>query len=148
MKKQNFPIFKKVFDFNLRKIPPIIRTNQTSFDLEIDFEDIDLEFVQSIEKLEPFGMGNPKPLFKIRNLNLDSYKLLKDVHVKWSFSKENVRNKIQGISFYYIDKWEALNPEVIFEQQKNDLSIICEIGINHFRNQQYIQLMVKEISVG
>ena len=96
--------------------------------------------------LEPFGMGNAKPLFRMEDARLDSYTILKDVHVKWVFThKDNPRIKIGGISFNFIGKWGAQSPEEIFQAQSQGLTIYFGLGINRFRGNEIIQLMVEKI---
>ena len=41
-------------------------------DLEINLSDLDSDAAYSLERLEPFGAGNPEPLFFTRNLKLKS----------------------------------------------------------------------------
>ena len=39
-------------------------------DMELNLSDLNEEIILDLEKLEPFGMGNPEPLFYTRNLKL------------------------------------------------------------------------------
>jgi single-stranded-DNA-specific exonuclease len=39
-------------------------------DMELSFADLNAESIEELEKLEPFGMANPEPLFYTRNLKL------------------------------------------------------------------------------
>jgi single-stranded-DNA-specific exonuclease len=41
-----------------------------SVDMELKLEDLNHEFIEDLEKLAPFGQGNPEPLFYSRNLRL------------------------------------------------------------------------------
>ena len=41
-----------------------------SVDMELNLEDLNHEFILDLEKLEPFGQGNPEPLFYTRGLRL------------------------------------------------------------------------------
>jgi len=41
-------------------------------DMKIDLSDLDEELVESLEQLEPFGAGNPEPLFYTQGLKLKS----------------------------------------------------------------------------
>jgi single-stranded-DNA-specific exonuclease len=52
-------------------------------DAEIGLEDIDDAFYQDLRALEPFGLGNPGPVFCARNLLLvDPPRVLKEKHLK------------------------------------------------------------------
>jgi single-stranded-DNA-specific exonuclease len=147
MEKENFYKLKDRLNKELLQVPEIIRTKQDYFDAEISFHDISAQLVKELDKMEPFGMGNERPLFRMQDAVIDSYTLLKDIHVKWFFkSRKNPQNKIQGISFSYIGKWETPTPDELFKwQQENKLMIYFRIGINRFRGNETIQLMVEKI---
>ena len=148
MEKENFYKLKDRLNNELKNTPEIIRTNQDYFDAEISFNDISAQLVREFDKMEPFGMGNEKPLLRMRDAKIDSYTLLKDIHVKWFFkSKKAQSNKIQGISFNYIGKWETPTPEELYQwQSEGDILIYFRLGINRFRGNETIQLMVEKIT--
>lgn len=146
MPKDNFTDFKNKINMLLSQIPPIARTKQDMFDAQISFNDIDRQLLKQLDMLEPFGMGNAKPLFRMEDARLDSYTILKDVHVKWVFThKDNPRVKLGGISFNFVGKWGAQSPEEIFQAQSQGLTIYFSLGINRFRGNEIIQLMVEKI---
>ncbi len=134
----------------LRDIPQIQRTKQDHYDIEIKFEDINRQLLKELEAMEPFGMGNGKPVFRMTNARIDSYNLLKDIHVKWAFTaRENPRQKLGGISFNFVGKWNTMPVEEIYAlQDKEGLTVQFTLGINRFRGNEIIQLMVDKIFVG
>ncbi len=147
MKKENFHVFKNKMTDYLQKIPPIERIQESNFDLELSFDDVNAALVKGLEQFEPFGMGNPKPVFRIKDAKIESFEVFKDAHVRWNIGslKESSR-VLKGISFYYVGKWNHLSPEEIFEQQKNTpLNIQCTLGVNRFRGVESIQLIVEKI---
>ena len=150
MPRENLEAFRKKMHGILMDIPEIERTVQNHFDLEINFQDINRQLVKELESMEPFGMGNEKPVFRMKNVRIDSYKVLKDLHVRWTFtSKENSRVKIGGISFNFIGKWNTLPPEELFNRQAEEgLTVQFTLGINRFRGNEIIQLMVDKVFLG
>ena len=146
MKKERLPEFKKKMNAILSEIPYGLRSVQDSYDMEIEVDDIDYQLVKSLELLEPFGQGNPKPVFKLVNARLDHYKLLKDIHVRWAFSSQKMNRKVQGISFNYVGSLGSPAPEYIFENQDElNPQYLCTLGINRFRGNESIQLMVNKV---
>ena len=146
MPKENFTDFKNKINEMMAGIPSITRTNQDFFDALISFNDIDRDLIRELDKLEPFGMGNARPVFRMEDAVLESYKILKDVHVKWTFtSRSNPKNKLGGISFNHIGKWGAQSPEELFRKQQDGLTVSFGLGINRFRGNEIIQLMVEKI---
>jgi single-stranded-DNA-specific exonuclease len=52
-------------------------------DAELDLTEVTPELFQALQLLEPFGMGNPEPVFAARNVQLAAPpRILKDKHVK------------------------------------------------------------------
>jgi single-stranded-DNA-specific exonuclease len=150
MDKDNLEEFKRRMNNILIDIPAIERTVQKTYDIEIAPEDINPQLLKELELLEPYGMGNEKPVFKMKGFRLDSYDLMKDIHVRWNLSSlKNPNVRLKGISFNYIGKWAIPHPEELFNQQNMqgvDLTAYFTLGINHFNGNQYIQLMVEKIS--
>ncbi len=149
MKKENLKEFSRSIENELKNIPRIIRTRSEYYDLEINANEINPKLMRDLEKLEPFGMGNERPLFKIKGVKLDQYDIMKDVHVRWNLSKEKV--KMKGISFNYIGKFNALKPQEIFSTQNlkhEDLSIFFSLSLNRFNGNESIQLMVERLEFG
>lgn len=51
-------------------------------DAEIRFDELSAQTVRTLERLEPHGMGNPTPLFLLRNAELQKVERLKEKHLK------------------------------------------------------------------
>lgn len=146
MPKENLRAFIDNMNARLKDIPAITRTRMDFYDLDIDAGEINPQLMRDLDLLEPFGMGNEKPKFRIKGVKLESFDLMKDVHVRWSLSKEKV--KLKGISFNYIGKHETSSPAEIYSTQnlKNeDLSVYFTLGLNRFNGNESIQLMVDKV---
>ena len=65
------------------------------YDAEIPLQEINHKFWQSLQKLEPFGSGNPAPVFVVRNAKLvQPARVLKDKHLKLrAISSEPLRGE-------------------------------------------------------
>lgn len=150
MKKENFQPFKNKINSLLKVIPFNLRTKTSTFDIEIGIEEINATLVKDLEKLEPFGPGHERPVFRMKNAQISSYRIMKDAHVKWTFSGTGShKSTIQGVSFNYIGKWNEATPEELFQMQnKSGLTVQFTLGINRFNGNETIQLMVEKIIPG
>jgi len=150
MQKENLTPFIEKMNSLLAEIPLPLRTRQKSFDLEVGIEQIDAHLVKDLEKLEPFGPGNERPVFRMKNALIQNYRVMKDAHVRWSFAHPaNQKSLLQGVSFNYIGKWNEQTPEELFgTQSKAGLTVMFTLGINRFNGNESIQLMVERVASG
>lgn len=149
MNKENFRAFQERMISLLQNIPSSLRTKVSSFDIEIDLEEINASLVKGLELLEPFGPGNERPVFRMKNALIQSYRIMKDAHVRWSFNSLKSKALLQGVSFNYIGKWNEATPDELYElQNKNGLTVQFTLGINRFQGNETIQLMVDKVIPG
>lgn len=150
MKKENLEPFKAKMHDLLKNIPLPLRTKTSSFDIEVGIEEINAHLVKDLEKLEPFGPGHERPIFRMKNAIIQSYRIMKDAHVRWTFAGTGShKTTIQGVSFNYLGKWNEPTPEELFELQgKAGLTVQFTLGINRFNGNESIQLMVEKIIPG
>ena len=146
MPKENLREFIDSMNTSLKAIPAITRTRMEFHDLDIDAGEINPQLMRDLDLLEPFGMGNEKPKFRIKGVKLDSFDLMKDVHVRWNLSKE--KTKLKGISFNYVGKYDTVSPAEIYSTQNlkhEDLSVYFTLGLNRFNGNESIQLMIDKL---
>ena len=62
---EKIPEFKAKVNEYLNKFPSEYFLPRVNYDMQISTSDVTYDFVQSLEKLEPTGNGNVKPLFRI-----------------------------------------------------------------------------------
>lgn len=150
MKKENFAAFKEKMISLLKEIPAPLRTKTSSFDVEVGIEEISASLVKDLERLEPFGPGHERPIFRMKNAQISSYRIMKDAHVKWTFSGIGAhKNTVQGVSFNYLGKWNEATPEELFSlQAKSGLTVQFTLSVNRFNGNESIQLMVDKLIPG
>jgi single-stranded-DNA-specific exonuclease len=151
MKAENFTVFKEAMLSKISAIPQILRAPTGQYELEISLSDITPELAKQLDLLEPFGMGNARPKFKMKGFVLESYDILKESHVRWNFSsKDDKPIRQKGISFNYLTKWDTQSPEEIFDLQYSkdvDLAAYFTLGINRWNGREFIQLQVDKVFI-
>ena len=94
----------------------------------LDYSELTEQFMEQLNRLQPFGEGNPEPLFSV-NIPESPFTSLKQKHVKW---KLNGNVEIIG--------WNRS------ESFTNDLpsELAVTMGFNEFRGQRSIQLIIQD----
>ncbi len=69
--KEKFDAFRQCFrDFVETSFPPDLLQPTLRLDAELSLDQLSLDFLASYEKLQPFGNGNPQPVFFVRGIHL------------------------------------------------------------------------------
>jgi single-stranded-DNA-specific exonuclease len=72
---------------------------QLRIDARLDLDDLSPETMQDIEKLEPFGQGNPRPLFLAEQLEVMSSRIVGERHLKLGVRHAGSRRIFDAIAF-------------------------------------------------
>jgi len=94
----------------------------------LDYSELTEQFMEQLNRLQPFGEGNPDPLFSV-NSPESPFTSLKQKHVKW---KLNGNVEIIG--------WNRSEP--FTEDLPSELAV--NLGFNEFRGQRSIQLIIQD----
>lgn len=131
---ENFESFYDAFDryatSHLREedlIPELL------LDAELTPEDLNSGLLDFLELLKPFGMGNPEPVFLVRNLQVVNCRTVKETHLKLRLRRKDVI-------------LEAIGFKMAGRAADNDLvDIACVPERNIWKNRETIQLRLKDI---
>ncbi len=152
MEKEKFLQFKTEFQAHMQNIIKDNPYTDSRMSIDISPEEINPALLKELELLEPFGNGNERPLFKMSNIKIDSFSILKEKHVRWMISsKSKPQLKFQGISFNYINRLDAKSPQELFKEGQligEQLNVYFELASNYFNGNEYMQLMVYKITQG
>ena len=117
-------------------------TIQNTFDAEISASSVNQDFNDEINKLGPFGNGNPKPKFLIKDLKIIKVDLLKNKHISVVL-KPNIGRSIKCICFNSVNTPLGYN---LITYKKN-INVIAEIHENNWNNKKYLQLNIKDVLI-
>lgn len=140
MKPDKLPAFKQRFEQYVsthilpQQMRPVIEV-----ETEIAFSDITSQFFNILQHLEPFGPGNPRPIFVTRNVC--NYRYTRKVGKNGEHLRLDVTDRtgaLQGIAFgkgdYALPLMNGENMDICYELQQNT-----------FNGQTTIQMMVLDI---
>ena len=105
-------------------------------DIEVKSDDIELNLLETLDKLEPFGQNNDAPIMAMFDVNLDEFKLIgkEQNHLRMSFSSNG--KKLQAV------KWNEAELQI-------PLNSRCDIAfyprLNEFNGMQSIQLEIIDV---
>ena len=112
-----------------------------NFDLIISINDINNSLLESLEKLEPYGNGNPEPYFIINDLKIDSIKIIKNKHIL-IFFENDLGNNIKGICFNSIG---TILGDYLEKFNKYKFYFGCSITSDKFSKDIRPQLIIKDV---
>jgi single-stranded-DNA-specific exonuclease len=124
----------------LRKVP---KDCPSVFDIEGDLSLVNMKNWKEIEKLAPFGLGNPKPIFLFKNVKIENIKKFgkngSGEHLEITFSDAH-KNKAKAISFFSNhDSFEIKIEEGLF------VDLYATFDLSRFRGKEELRLRIVDI---
>lgn len=137
---ENIDLFNQRINNHLKSILPSDQDDEPTIHIDsmISYDKINWNLLGLLEKLRPFGPGNPQPIFCGHDFPLLSWrKVGKDEkHLKLSFGKFD--NSLDGIAFQMAEKSLDFN--------RNDtINIAFYLETNYWNGNKSIQLIIKDI---
>jgi single-stranded-DNA-specific exonuclease len=115
-------------------------TKKLKIDCELSLKDISLELYQEIRKLEPFGLGNPEPIFVSRGVKVVEARTVgsEGKHLKLSLTSHLSPITIEAIGF----GMGQLFPQLPTEKP---IEIAYSLALDQWNGTYKIQLKLKDI---
>lgn len=114
-------------------------------DAELKLDDITWRLQEDLERMSPFGMGNPKPLFifkRVRPTDVRLFGKTKD-HVELVFKKSGGQ-PVSAIAFFAgQNEWA----QKLLANKNKEVDLIASIEKSMFRGRKELRLRVEEVVV-
>ena len=107
-------------------------------DAELPFEAIKPSFYNILEQMQPFGPGNPQPVFIARGLTDIGSRIVKEQHVRFSLQQNAI--VMDGIGFGLAGKFHIL-------QAGLPIDLVFTLEENEWNNQKNLQLKVIDFAL-
>lgn len=115
-------------------IAPELLIPEIIIDAEVKLSDLRHPFYNIICQMEPFGPGNPKPVFVVRNvMDAGHSRVIRDQHIRFSLKQENI--VFSGIGFGMAHKFSLL-------AMRKPLDVVFTLEENEWNNEKHLQLKV------
>lgn len=109
-------------------------------DAPLGLREITGAVVDGIARLGPFGMGNPKPVFRAAPVDLvDAPRVLKERHLALRFRQEG--RSFRGVA------WRAADRESYLSANRFGLELAYSLDENEFRGERVTELTVSDVRI-
>ena len=113
-------------------------TEKVVIDMELPFAAITEHFIEELEYMEPFGKGNTKPVFAARGVVMQHVKNIgKNKNVAKATAIDAAGNRMEAICFHDAQEFAKQ-----CERNNGKMSITFYPGINEFRGERQIQIVI------
>lgn len=113
-------------------------TEKVVIDMELPFAAITEHFIEELEYMEPFGKGNTKPVFAARGVFMQHVKIIgKNKNVAKATAIDAAGNRMEAICFHDAQEFAER-----CEKNNGKMSITFYPGINEFRGERQIQIVI------
>ena len=136
IKKQHFAEFKQVFEQLIAEMDESLFTATLWTDGELPASAFQIETVDLLQNLSPWGQKFPQPIFEGIFKILD-YRWLKDVHLKLRVALESGQ-VMDAIAFNAIDKYK-------FDPMKQHVRLVYELDKNVFNGNVSLQMRIAHL---
>ncbi|MEI7764956.1 MAG: single-stranded-DNA-specific exonuclease RecJ [bacterium] len=113
-------------------------------DFTCDLGYVNMKNWKEIEKMAPFGIGNPKPTFKFKNIKIEKIKKFgkngSGEHLEITFSDVG-KNKAVAISFF--SGHDSFNVPI---SEGLNIDLLATLDLSRFRGREELRLRIIEIS--
>ncbi len=130
--------------YNIEKVKKIEKKKKI-IDAKINLSDVTFSNYQEIEKLEPFGIGNQKPLFYLENIEIKKVKKFgkSQEHLELSF-KEEGSFWVKAMTFFYKENFsEKVLEKGLEVGQKIDM--VASFELNQYNGNNSLRLKIEDI---
>ena len=138
--RENLPLFiEKINEFARTNLHDEELTPTIETDLEISLSDINLALAEQLQLLEPYGVGNPVPMFVMRDVSVSEISgVSENKHTKLVLG--DGRSLIHAMYF-------SNSPESLGIYTGDKVDVLFSIDINEWQDRKNVQLIVRDIKV-
>lgn len=137
LRTENIPAFRRMVNDYAARVSDRMPVPRMVIDKTLRGNELTLETVESLSILEPFGEGNPQPLFLMKNCLIEGITPLSGgKHLK-------LRVNFDGKSVYVL--CFRMTPEQFVYQTGSWVDLLVHLEINTFRGNRSISIRMQDI---
>ncbi|OGX06500.1 MAG: single-stranded-DNA-specific exonuclease RecJ [Omnitrophica bacterium RIFCSPLOWO2_12_FULL_50_11] len=146
IKRENFNAFRVKLNEYAQSIPPEVFCRSVRIDLEISFRDLSRQFLEEMSLLEPFGIGNPRPVFLTRGVRtraLSPGSAGKLEHVR----SNALRWWVTDAGFTFEAVWQSRDPDIALPHTET-YSIAYSPKLKSWEGVESVVLDIRDVKEG
>ncbi len=136
---------------NLReKVAEITAEKTAEFDIALDLPQVNIELLKELAKLEPFGVGNQRPKFILRDLQKIKANLIGKTgeHISGIFSSKSAigfNGQIQAVAFRSSNT--AIGEILLNPKFTKEIDLVGTLNINNWMGVEKVQMIIEDILI-
>ena len=128
---------KKINEYALNNLSEEDMIPTLEADCNINFDDVSLQFAEQLQMLEPYGVGNPMPVFTLSGIFVNEMTGVSDgKHTRFVFGD----GKLTASAMYF-----SHSPDSLGLHAGDFVDVLFSIDVNEWLGRRSVQLLVKDI---
>mgnify|MGYP000844460354 FL=1 len=135
------PGFMEAIETYAKQHPELLEDEKViSIEEALSLSQVNVEFIDSLQALKPYGTNNAEPIFKISNISVSQKQKIgaQQQHLKLTLNSE--QQQLQALMFNKGEWADSLNLQA-------EVEVIGTLEINEWQQNRLPQLMLKDIAV-
>ncbi|MDO4745551.1 MAG: single-stranded-DNA-specific exonuclease RecJ [Bacillota bacterium] len=142
MDEGNLQSLQKALDADIDEMllddPGLFEIN-TFWDMELRPEEISIELAKELKKLEPIGQGNPKPVFKLKAVELGGLRFMGAEKTHAGFTASTPEGRVDCVLFKKAQEVKGLLTSA------EPVDLVGTVELQSWRGRDRVQFIVEEI---
>ncbi len=115
-------------------------TPKLKIDADLNLEEVTVSIIEELASLEPYGVGNPKPKFRLKELSIQDMKQVGTHKAHLKVTLKDSSEVLDGISFGHGHLYHEMSMDV-------PLSVVGELGINEWNGFRKPQIFIEDFQI-
>ena len=129
------------------KVEEICAQKQAEFDIALDLPRVNIQLLKELSKLEPFGVGNMRPKFILRDVTKVRANLIGKTaeHISATFSSKSAvgfQGQIQAVAFRSANT--ALGQMLLDPKSTKPMKLVGTLNINTWMGIEKVQMIIED----
>ena len=134
---------EEALSMSFHKVKRVKEESESAYDVKTDLGVVNMKNWREIEKMSPFGLGNPKPVFLFERVKIEKLKKFgkngSGEHLEITFSDPN-KNKAVAVSFFTsLDSFKNTLSEGV------NVNLLATFDLSRFRGREELRLRIVDI---